>query len=168
MVVIFRRTTAENRVFEPRNQNQEEFAGRGFGQGTDSASRTDLEEFGQQTDQRQSAQSIGQSGGRLAAQTEGQGAGVPVASAQQLIPYQLGNPQIATLNENANRSAEQGEEIEKEIQEIDSWFRLPNRQSDTELVQYLLLVRTAPADSAAAPARESADMEPGDEGSADK
>jgi hypothetical protein len=154
----------------PRNQIQQGFAGRGFGPGVDSVtasvSPTDLEESGQQADQRQSVQSIGQAGGRLAAQTEGQG--FPAASAQQLMPYQLGNPHIATLNENANRPAEQGQAIEKEIQEIDSWFRLPNRQSDAELVQYLLLVRTAPVDSAAAPVRESADMEPGDEGSADR
>lgn len=150
----------------PQNQFQQGAPGKSSVSGSDSAtnniSSTELDATRQQSDQQQNVQS----NGSLVAQ--GQGAKGPVAMAQQLVPYKLADLQIATLNEGSRRAEEQGQELDKEIQEIDSWFRLPNRESDSELVQYLLLVRTAAEDSAIAPASESSDMEPSDEGSPDK
>ncbi len=105
----------------------------------------------------------------------------PLASAQQLLPYQLGNSPIAisssgsqppdnTLGQSVQMRSETlqpgGANVE-EIREIDRWFRLPNRDTEGELVQYLLFVRTSPVDSAVGSAAES-DRDEAGAGAADK
>jgi hypothetical protein len=75
------------------------------------------------------------------------------ASAQQLQAFKLGrnNDPRFRNRENANRQRRD----KKEIAELDKWFGLSANDADSELTQYLLLVRAAAEDKPSQPSKQN-------------